>query len=233
MTDSPVLELRELSLGYGEPRLVLKNSPSVFQADASLDSFVVKKVDLALSSGDFLLIQGRNGSGKTTLLRGLLGLVPQVRGSLLWGVARSEIGYVPQDAAIEADSPATALDVVRAADPAGWSRNRQAAADQLERVGMRSEIGRRFSQLSGGQKRRVLMARALLGWPKVLLLDEPTANVDETTEAEMENWVNEIRERNHTAVIAISHSAHWAPSARKLQMTQGRLSSGATPKDGG
>jgi ABC-type Mn2+/Zn2+ transport system ATPase subunit len=207
MTSGPLLELRGVSLGYG----------------GDGDPFIVHDVDLTLAAGDFLLIQGRNGEGKTTLLRGLLGLVPRARGTLRWNVARHEVGYVPQEAAIEPDTPATALDVVRSADPAGWGGNRAAALSLLERTGRRDAAEARFTRLSGGQKRRVLMARALLGAPKVLLLDEPTANVDAETEAAMEGWVTALRDEG-AAVIAISHAADWAPSARRLLLARGRLS---------
>lgn len=207
----PLLELRDLSLGYGS---------------SASPGFVIRGANLTLSAGEFLLIQGRNGGGKTTLLRGLLGLVPRVRGTLTWHVSRGDVGYVPQEAAIEPDTPATALDVVRSAMPESWGRNREAAHAQLRRTGLDAEAERRFSDLSGGQRRRVLLARAMLAEPKVLLLDEPTANVDAATEADMEGWVNAMRARHGTAVIAISHDEHWAPSARRLRIAEGRLSHG-------
>ncbi len=208
--NSSLLELRGLSLGYGP-------------ASAG---FVVQNVDLELFAGEFLLIEGRNGSGKTTLLRGLLGLVPRMQGSLTWNVKRDEVGYVPQEAAIESETPATALDVVRAAVPGAWARNRNAARGMLARTGLEAEAVRRFSELSGGQRRRVLLARAMLSAPKVLLLDEPTANVDAETEASMETWVNALREEHGTAILAISHDRDWAPSARRLLLANGGLSGG-------
>lgn len=202
-----MLELRGLSLGYAP-------APA---------PFVVRDVDLELRAGEFLILQGRNGSGKTTLLRGLLGLVPRARGTLRWHVPRRAIGYVPQEASIEADTPATALDVVRSVDPAGWSANADAAREVLARMGLEGFAGMRFSDLSGGQRRRVLFARALLCAPKVLLLDEPTANVDAETEAGMEGWVNALRATHGTAVLAISHGTEWAPGARVLDFAHGRI----------
>lgn len=204
---TPVLELKGLSLGYA-------SAPA---------PFIVNDVDLTLNAGEFLILQGRNGSGKTTLLRGLLGMVPRSRGTLRWHVERREVGYVPQEAAIERDTPATALDVVRAADPAHWTSNAKTARALLARTGLESAAGARFTELSGGQRRRVLFARALLGSPKVLLLDEPTANVDAETESEMEGWVNALRAESDAAVLAISHGTEWAPSARVLNLVRGRL----------
>jgi len=205
---SLVLELKELSLGYAP-------APA---------PFVLEGIDLTLSAGEFLILQGRNGSGKTTLLRGLLGLVPRSRGTLRWHVARGEVGYVPQEAAIEADTPATALDVVRAVDPAGWAGNAATGRALLARVGLESRADTRFSELSGGQRRRVLFARGLIGFPKVLLLDEPTANVDAETESMMETWINDLRAAYGTAVLAISHGTEWAPSARVATLARGRIS---------
>jgi ABC-type Mn2+/Zn2+ transport system ATPase subunit len=202
-----VLELKGLSLGYAP-------APA---------PFVVQDVDLELRSGEFLILKGRNGCGKSTLLRGLLGLVPRSKGLLRWHVSQGEVGYVPQDAAIESGTPATALDVVRAADPARWAFNAAVARALLARTGLDAAAGTRFTELSGGQRRRVLFARALLGDPKVLLLDEPTANVDVETESEMEGWVNDLRAERGTAVLAISHGTEWATSARVLHIVRGKL----------
>jgi ABC-type Mn2+/Zn2+ transport system ATPase subunit len=205
--DRPLLELREVSLGYA----------------AAPAPFVVHGVSFVLEAGEFLLIEGENGSGKTTLLRGLLGLVPRSQGLLRWSVAASEVGYVPQEAALEPGTPATALDVVRSADPAGWRVNREEALALLDKAGLSAHATRRFWELSGGQRRRVLFARALLGKPKVLLLDEPTANVDAETEATMEAWIEALRAGQGTAVLAITHSPEWAPAARRLRLRKGVL----------
>jgi zinc transport system ATP-binding protein len=207
MMNGVVLELKGLSLGYAP-------APA---------PFVVHDVDLELRAGEFLILQGRNGCGKSTLLRGLLGLVPRSKGLLRWHVSQGEVGYVPQEVAIESGTPATALDVVRAADPARWATNAAAARALLARTGLEAAVGTRFTELSGGQRRRVMFARALLGGPKVLLLDEPTANVDVETESEMEGWVNDLRAERGTAVLAISHGTEWAASARVLNLVRGEL----------
>lgn len=207
MLSPTLLELDGASFGY----------------DPAPAPFVVREASFVIRPGDFLLIEGGNGSGKSTLMRGLLGLVPRSRGTVRWSLNPSEVGYMPQESALEPGTPATALDMVRVADPGGWPRNREDALRLLHDAGLGEHAGRRFWELSGGQRRRVLFTRALMGAPKVVLLDEPTANVDAETEASMETWIESLRADRNIAVLAITHSPEWAPAATRLRLEKGVL----------
>jgi zinc transport system ATP-binding protein len=152
---------------------------------------VLEAVDLAVEPHDYLALLGPNGSGKTTLVKLVLGLLRPSRGSVrvLGGEperARGRVGYVPQRVQFDLDFPIRVADVVRMGRlrrdrmlrPLG-ARDREAAERALATVEMAALADRPIGELSGGQLQRVLIARALALEPELLLLDEPTASLDE------------------------------------------------------
>ncbi|MDQ7833035.1 MAG: ABC transporter ATP-binding protein [Desulfovibrionaceae bacterium] len=158
---------------------------------------VLTGVDLAVARGDFLAVLGPNGGGKTTLLRLIMGLLQPGAGQVrVFGQeparARGRIGYVPQQVAggmLRRDFPVTVREVVlmgllgpgRVGGRRGflWSAaDKRLAEAALARVEMDRYAARRFPALSGGQQKRVLIARSLVAEPELLILDEPTANID-------------------------------------------------------
>lgn len=175
---------------------------------------VLADVDLTLARGERLAVVGPNGGGKTTLLRLLLGLLAPNRGRIeVFGrppaEVRRQIGYVPQRTAIDTSVPASALDVVLTGclRRAPWGfrfgrRDRARAQEALERVGVSALSDRRLCELSGGQCQRVLIARALLGAPGLLLLDEPTSGIDtESARAIMAS----LFDLGDTTLVVVSH----------------------------
>jgi zinc transport system ATP-binding protein len=158
---------------------------------------------------------GPNGGGKTTLLRLILGLHRPTAGSVrVFGrppqESRARIGYVPQHSHTDPSFPATVLDVVlmgrlgrtRVFGP--YSRaDREVAMRSLEDVALEELAERPFSNLSGGQTQRVLIARALASEPELLLLDEPTANLDIAMENELYSIIQTLKER--LTVLLASH----------------------------
>jgi zinc/manganese transport system ATP-binding protein len=191
----PALALREVSFGYdGRP--------------------VLKGVTLSIEQGEFCALLGPNGAGKTTLLRGMLGLIPILAGRVEYGFDRRVYppGYVPQRESLDPVFPLTVLEVVlmgtfarlRPLQPAG-RRQHRLATECLAQVGLESIATQPFWPLSGGQKERVLIARALAAEPRLLLLDEPTAGVDPgATVAIMDVIVRLNREQGLTVVL-VSH----------------------------
>ena len=147
---------------------------------------ILDRVTLEIGSRDFLAIVGPNGGGKTTLLKVLLGLLQPQSGRVERRSMRpAAIGYVPQFATFDRDFPLRVADVVamgrlgvRGPLRRYTAADRAAVAAALERLGLGSVAGEPIGDLSGGQLQRALIARALVGEPEVLLLDEPLASVD-------------------------------------------------------
>ena len=168
-------------------------------------------------AGSFTALIGPNGAGKSTLLRILLGLLRPQRGQVeLFGGAPGDrsrpVGYVPQRVKLPAGFPLTAAEVAlmgrygrlglfRRPGPADRAR----AAEALRQVGMSEQAGRRFSDLSGGQQQRVLIARALAGEPRMLLLDEPTAGLDPAARASFYALVCDLQHGQGLTVLCASH----------------------------
>jgi zinc transport system ATP-binding protein len=185
--------------------------------------FQVKNIDFSVSSGDFIVLRGDNGSGKTTIIRGLLGLVPCLSGKIHMNIALRDISYVPQESTLNQDSPATSMDIVKSSLPLQWKHISETAMRTLTQMGMKAFANARFNQLSGGQKRRVLFARALCTNPKLIILDEPTANVDKETEKQIESILMELAAGQDMGIIATSHVSNWAEKARCLKVEGGTI----------
>jgi len=169
---------------------------------------VLKGVSLAVEPGEIVTILGPNGSGKSTLLRALLGILPLSSGEVI-RAPELRIGYVPQRLAIDPSLPMTVRRFLSL--PVRVPDERAAAA--LARVGV-PEVGQRqMAALSGGQFQRVLLARALLSDPQVLILDEPTQGLDQPGEAAFYRLIEEVRAETGVAVLMVSHDLHVVMAA--------------------
>lgn len=179
------------------------------------ESPVLEGVNLVVEEGDYLAILGPNGSGKTTLLQVILGLLSPSRGRIQVAGeppehARGQVGYVPQHVRFDLDFPIRVLDVVLMGRLAGKApgrpfraTDRHSAAMALAQVEMEEYAERPIGALSGGQLQRVLIARALALEPRLLLLDEPTASLDERIGHSVWDLLEEISHR--MTVILVSH----------------------------
>ncbi len=174
---------------------------------------ILEEVNLKIPDGEFASIVGPNGGGKTTLLKLMLGLIKPDTGTIrIFGdtpeQAREKMGYMPQYAHLDMNFPATVMDVVlmgRLGKRKLWfsKQDKEKARIAIDEVDMASHIHTGFSELSGGQKQRVLIARALCSNPSILLLDEPTANVDQETE---ENLFSILQKLNtNMTILLVSH----------------------------
>ena len=144
--------------------------------------------DFKIGAGDFLCIVGPNGAGKSTLVKTLAGLIPQLDGEIMVSAEAKGggIGYMPQRSPLQEDFPATVREVVRTGcqwlrglRPFFSSAERNLAERAIIRFGLKDIARRSYRSLSGGQRQRVLLARALCVPRKLLLLDEPTAGLDQ------------------------------------------------------
>lgn len=169
---------------------------------------VLHDITLALAPGEIVTILGPNGSGKSTLLRALLGILPLAEGRVLRQPGL-RLGYVPQRLAIDRTMPMTVRRFlslpVRVTDAE--------AVQALERVGMAGHGADQMTQLSGGQLQRVLLARALLNKPQVLMLDEPTQGLDQPGEAAFYRLIEDVRRDTGAAILMVSHDLHVVMAA--------------------
>lgn len=170
---------------------------------------VLKGVDVAVRPGQFTGIVGPSGSGKTTLLRVLLGTVLPVSGSVRRRPGL-RVGYVPQVEDVNWSFPVTVSECVLMARTHGrrlpWrsQAEREEVAGVLARLGIESLAGRHIRDLSGGQQQRVFIARALLGRPQLLLMDEPTSGVDVRTRHEVLHLLDDLH-RDGMAIVLTTH----------------------------
>jgi zinc transport system ATP-binding protein len=169
---------------------------------------VLSGVTLAIEPGEIVTILGPNGSGKSTLLRALLGILPLSQGIVV-RAAGLRLGYVPQKLAVDRSMPMTVRRFlslpVRVTDAE--------ATAALARVGLPDLEQRQMTGLSGGQFQRVLLARALLSAPQLLILDEPTQGLDQPGEAAFYRLIEEVRHDTGAAILMVSHDLHVVMAA--------------------
>ncbi len=199
----PVVELEQVTFSYG-------GLP------------VLERVDLQVQPGEFLGLVGPNAGGKSTLLKLVLGLLRPQAGKIRVlghkpGKASTRIGYVPQYPRFSRDFPVSVEDVVLmgrlgASPMLGWYRRRDRLATKqaLAEVEALDLCQRPISTLSGGQLQRVLLARALVSAPEVLILDEPTANIDQRVEGDIFDLLMVLNRR--LTIIVVSHDIAFISS---------------------
>lgn len=205
MSSSSLLSIRDADFGY---KTGVNLTP------------VITNVSFELASGQFVVLEGPNGCGKTTVIRALLGMGAHFQGVVTLDVPKSAIGFIPQEASVALSAPVSAIDVIRSAFPFGGASNERIAR-ALERVGLADKGTVRYGSLSGGQRRRVLLARALAHDARLIILDEPTTNIDRVTEHALEKLLFELIESEGKAILATTHAAHWAKSARRITLING------------
>jgi len=176
---------------------------------------ILEDVSLTICEGDFIGIFGPNGGGKTTLLQLIMGFLSPNQGSIaLWGNSpqknSSLIGYVPQITRFDKKFPITVEEVVQMgflSKLSIWGSlkpcHKQAVLETLEKVGMTSFKNHSFGDLSGGQAQRVLIARALVSKPKLLILDEPTASVDPQAEKDILQILTSLK--GSMTILMVTH----------------------------
>lgn len=168
----------------------------------------LRDVDLTVEPGEIVTIVGPNGSGKTTLLRAIIGAAAPAAGRILRRPGL-RIGYVPQRLHIDPTLPITVERFLRLTD----SADRSASAEALQAAGAQDLQKRQLSRLSGGQLQRVLLARAMINRPELLLLDEATQGLDQPGSAAFYQRIEAVRNETGCGVLMISHELHVVMSA--------------------
>lgn len=168
----------------------------------------LRDVDFAIESGEIVTIVGPNGSGKSTLLRTIIGaLAPTSR--RVWRREGLRLGYVPQRLHLDPTLPMTVKRFLDLPHKAGKVQ----VNGSLEQAGVPELADRQMTGLSGGQFQRVLLARALLERPELLILDEATQGLDQPGSADLYRQVEDLRHRFGCAVLMVSHDLHVIMSA--------------------
>ncbi len=201
--------------------------------------------DLTIEPDQVVGVIGRNGAGKSTLLHVLAGLLKPTTGDVRHGDVslrrlsawqrtglRRRLGFVPQAADYNADLPLTVREVVTmgCAGPAGLFRGidrdaRRRVDDGLDRLDLASLAGRTFRSLSGGEQQKVLLARAMVQQPRLLLLDEPAANLDVDWKQRLVESLDQVAAEHPMTMVMVSHETGLLPACcgRVLLLREGRV----------
>lgn len=181
---------------------------------------ILHDISAAIAEGEFIGIFGPNGAGKSTLMQALLGLCPVRKGIIqLFGQApgqnNNSIGYLPQTRSGFENTALSARALVAAVQrgerwgiPWSSSSSRKAVDRALELAGASHYADRPFSILSGGEKKRVMLAQTLLDEPKLLILDEPLANLDPKNQMLLVDCVAQIKKETGTTILFIAHDVN-------------------------
>lgn len=205
MSENPLVCFKKVSLSYGSNRVL---------CDADFD----------IDAGEPLCVVGPNGGGKTTLLKLILGLARPDSGSItVLGTtptkARNRVGYMPQVLQFDPKFPITVEEVIGMGllkekfGGFGGQKDGAVISEAMDAVGIRHRADEQFSALSGGQKQRALIARAMVSKPTLLLLDEPTANLDLTLEDKLLETL--LQFHPGMKIIMVSHDLGFVSGAVK------------------
>ncbi len=176
------------------------------------------EVSFKVDAGDFLCVFGENGAGKSTLIKTILGLMDPISGKIAYdGILQREIGYLPQQTEVQKNFPASVREIVRSGclNQVGFrpflsAQEKSRVEITINRLGIGSLAPKSFRNLSGGQQRRVLLARALVATGKLIVLDEPAAGLDPKATAELYDLIADLNKKDGITVIMVSHDLRAA-----------------------
>ena len=190
-----VLELEKLRLGFG-------------------DNIIINDASLVLEEGDFACIVGANGAGKSTLVKAILGLLRPISGKIKYlnGLKQTQIGYLPQETRPDNNFPATVEEIVLSGclGHMGWKpfychKEKQHVKRSLKTLGIEDLAKKSFMDLSGGQKQKVLLARSLSATTKMLILDEPSNNLDHKSRKDFYKTLKTLNREHGLTILMITH----------------------------
>lgn len=189
-----LIDIKNLSLGY-DGNIVLKN------------------VNLKIEENDFICVVGPNGSGKSTLIKGILGLIKPISGTITFNnLKQNFIGYMPQETKVDSNFPASVLEIVlsgtlnkKSVSLFYTKEDKKLAIKNLKILGIENLKNKHFSELSGGQRQKVLLARSLCATSKLLILDEPSNNLDSKSKKNLYDILTNLNKNYNITIIMITH----------------------------
>ena len=173
---------------------------------------VLKNINLEIEEGDFICVVGPNGSGKSTLIKGILGLIKPLKGRIKYNnLKQNFIGYMPQETKVDAFFPASVFEIVLSGTlnnlglkPFYSKEAKEKAINNLKLLHIENLKNKSFADLSGGQRQKVLLARSLCATSKLLILDEPSNNLDSKSKENLYEMVTNLNKSGIT-IIMITH----------------------------
>lgn len=187
-----ILEVKNLSVKYNE-------------------HFALKDVSFKVKDKEYICLVGKNGSGKSTLLKTISGLVKKDSGDIELKISRAEVSYLAQNNMNDINFPATAKEIIltgvqkHGIKPFYTKEDEKALERVIKDLKIEDLLHKRIGDLSGGQRQRVLLARTLIGSPKVLLLDEPCSGLDVSTIKNFYRILDELYEKSDITIIMATH----------------------------
>lgn len=186
-----LVEVNKLSLGYEK-------------------QVVIHDISFNVDEHDFIIVLGSNGVGKSTLVKGMLGLLKPIDGEIKYHT--NNIGYMPQETRVDPNFPASVMEVVLSGfvnkmglRPFYNKEDKKKALEVLEILKISHLKKKIFSELSGGQRQKVLLARSLCATDKLLILDEPSNNLDQKSKSEFYTTLKHLNEGHNISIIMITH----------------------------
>lgn len=187
-----ILEVKNLSVKYNE-------------------HFALKNVSFKVNEKEYICLVGKNGSGKSTLLKTISGLIKKDSGDIDLKISRAEVSYLAQNNMNDIDFPATAKEIIltgvqkHGIKPFYTKEDEKALEKVAKDLKIEDLLHKKIGDLSGGQRQRVLLARTLIGNPKVLLLDEPCSGLDISTIKNFYKILDELYEKSDITIIMATH----------------------------
>ena len=175
---------------------------------------VIKNLSFKVHEGDYVWVIGENGTGKSTLIKGLLNLRKPSSGQIIFNetLKQSEVGYLPQQTVIQKEFPASVWEIILSGclNQCGWlplykKSDKERAVKWMKELGIYELRDCCYRELSGGQQQHVLLARALCATKKLLILDEPVANLDPKATQDFYRLMHRINQENKIAIVMVSH----------------------------
>ncbi len=188
-----LIELKNITLGYDK-------------------DIILKNINLSIEENDFICVVGPNGSGKSTLIKGILGLIKPIKGKVIYnGLKKNYIGYMPQETKVDSNFPASVMEIVLSGTLNKYKNifyskeQKEIALKNLKILGIENLKDKSFCDLSGGQRQKVLLARSLCATSKLLILDEPSNNLDSKSKEELYKTIVDLNKKHNITIIMITH----------------------------
>lgn len=188
-----------------------------------VNKVICENINLEIEDGDYVTIFGDNGSGKTTFLKTLVGIIPNLKGKIIYDktIDPKAIGYLPQSTNVRSDFPASAFEIVLSGCikklgrlPFYRRKDKEYALEVMKIFNISRLAGRPFRELSGGQQQRVLLARAYCSMKKILVLDEPFTGLDPYSVKQLIQTLDTLNKQGITIII-VSHLVNAALECSK------------------